>query len=168
MANTGKQMKRLLAKYEDKVAATGPPPWRKKKPPRPQSTVSRSKLPRTQAARHVPSDYHDPVHVLVSKPPKIKRHRDVEQAEYERLHAHAFYLTARESSPDEPLVAGDDLDEIVEEAYGVLRNHPKEKPLVVIEAENADEAMRGVGHVWWERGVFRGPPVDPRQKGFNW
>ena len=37
----------------------------------------------------------------------------------------------------------------------------------IIEARNAREAAAGVGHVWWDQGNFRGPPVDPRQRGFG-
>ena len=37
----------------------------------------------------------------------------------------------------------------------------------IIEARNAREAAAGVGHVWWDQGNFRGPPADPRQRGFG-
>ena len=97
-----------------------------------------------------------------------KLQREQAQAEQERLHAHAFYLTATATSPEEPLCVGDDLAEIVEEAYGVMRKHPEQKPLTIIEAENEEEAMKGMGHVWWKDGLMKGPPVDPRQKGFGW
>jgi hypothetical protein len=37
----------------------------------------------------------------------------------------------------------------------------------IIEARNPKEAAAGRGHVWWQDGIFRGPPVDPRQRGFR-
>lgn len=39
-------------------------------------------------------------------------------------------------------------------------------PVQVIEAESRDAAEMGEGYVWWEDGLFRGPPVDPRQMKF--
>jgi hypothetical protein len=33
----------------------------------------------------------------------------------------------------------------------------------IIYAKNPKEAAEGRGHIWWQNGIFFGPPVDPRQ-----
>lgn len=37
----------------------------------------------------------------------------------------------------------------------------------IIYASNPRDAVEGKGHVWWQDGIFIGPPVDPRQRHFN-
>ena len=52
--------------------------------------------------------------------------------------------------------------------YEVFKKHPKERPLMIVEAGSGEAAMRGEGHVWWIDGMFKGAPVDPRKTGFGW
>jgi hypothetical protein len=40
-------------------------------------------------------------------------------------------------------------------------------PLRVVQASSLAAALSGRGHVWWENGVDRGPPVHPKQTGFQ-
>ena len=54
-----------------------------------------------------------------------------------------------------------------EERKGLFREK-KLLPVKIIESPNREAAARGQGHVWWVDGVFRGPPVDPRQEGWGW
>ena len=54
-----------------------------------------------------------------------------------------------------------------EERKGLIRER-KLTPVRIIESISRAAAARGQGHVWWEDGVFRGPPVDPRQAGWGW
>jgi len=82
----------------------------------------------------------------------------------------ALYLVAPQTSPKEPL-ANYDLDNhenALADAYDTFRKYPKERPLLLIEATGNEAAMSGDGHVWWIDGMFKGPPVDPRQTGFGW
>jgi hypothetical protein len=39
-------------------------------------------------------------------------------------------------------------------------------PVQVIESQSEEDAIQGIGHVWWSNGVQKGPPVDPRQSSF--
>ena len=54
-----------------------------------------------------------------------------------------------------------------EERKGLIRER-KLSPVRIIESPNRAAAAKGQGHVWWVDGVFRGPPVDPRQEGWGW
>jgi hypothetical protein len=54
-------------------------------------------------------------------------------------------------------------DDALETARSLPSTHVK-----IIEARNPVEAAAGNGHVWCQDGLFRGPPVDPRQSGFRW
>ena len=54
-----------------------------------------------------------------------------------------------------------------EERKGLIRER-KLRPVEIIESPNRKSAASGDGHVWWTEGVFRGPPVDPRQEGWGW
>ena len=54
-----------------------------------------------------------------------------------------------------------------EERKGLIREH-RLTPVRIIESPNREAAAREKGHVWWSDGVFRGPPVDPRQAGWGW
>jgi hypothetical protein len=58
-------------------------------------------------------------------------------------------------------------DDVEEEAIIQMRRGDG-KRVKIIEARNAREAAAGRGHVWWDQGNLRSPPVDPRQKGFGW
>lgn len=40
-------------------------------------------------------------------------------------------------------------------------------PVRIIESKNNSLALQGKGHVWWIDGVRQGPPIDPRQAGFQ-
>jgi hypothetical protein len=40
-------------------------------------------------------------------------------------------------------------------------------PVKIIESANRRKAEYDFGHVWWVDGRRKGPPVDPRQTGFN-
>jgi hypothetical protein len=53
-------------------------------------------------------------------------------------------------------------DDALKAARSSPNNHVK-----IIEARNPLEAAAGRGHVWWQDGIFRGSPVDPRQRGFG-
>ena len=69
MVDTRAQMKKLLAKYEGKAAKVGPPPgWKKTTPPAEVTSKTRSHY-------NPNDDYYDPVHVLVSRPPKTRHYR---------------------------------------------------------------------------------------------
>ena len=59
------------------------------------------------------------------------------------------------------------LRDIQEEERKGLFQERKLTPVRIIESPNRAAAARGQGHVWWEDGVFRGPPVDPRQVGWG-
>jgi hypothetical protein len=54
-----------------------------------------------------------------------------------------------------------------EERKGLIREQ-KLSPVRIIESLSRAAAAREEGHVWWEDGVFRGPPIDPRQGGWGW
>jgi hypothetical protein len=41
-------------------------------------------------------------------------------------------------------------------------------PVRIIECSSLHDASRGRGHVWWQDGVLRGPPVAPGQAGWGW
>lgn len=57
-------------------------------------------------------------------------------------------------------------DADVEEEANVAMRRGEDR-IKIIEARNARDAANGKGHVWWEQGNFRGPPIDPRQRGFG-
>ena len=40
-------------------------------------------------------------------------------------------------------------------------------PVRIIESKNNSSALQGKGHVWWIDGIRKGPPIDPRQAGFQ-
>jgi hypothetical protein len=63
----------------------------------------------------------------------------------------------------------DDLyfDDVEDDALKTANSSPHEH-VKIIEARNPLEAAAGRGHVWWQDGLFRGSPVDPRQQGFKW
>ena len=64
----------------------------------------------------------------------------------------------------------DDVEDWALEAWKAEQEKPADKwqPVTIIEARNLREAKAGKGHVWWEDGVFKGPPMDPRQAGWGW
>ena len=62
-------------------------------------------------------------------------------------------------------------NDVVDEAWQTSSELGKQNdstPVVIIEARNPREAAQGIGHVWWVEGMLKGPPIDPRQTGFNW
>lgn len=85
-----------------------------------------------------------------------------------------FYVVPGETEdPDGETVGAEgpyhDLEQAIEEAVAT-QSHLKPTDLqsvLVIESKNPREAAAGRGHVWWKDDTFRGPPIDPRQRGFN-
>ena len=70
-------------------------------------------------------------------------------------------------SPDDPEdFSLDDVEDAAVEKMKSLKEYVH-SPVKIIEASNARDAANGKGHVWWEQGNFRGPPTDPRQRGFG-
>jgi hypothetical protein len=80
---------------------------------------------------------------------------------------------------DEDSRAGDLDDDVEDDALALMRSLQEEErkglfrerklsPVEIIESPNRKAAARRQGHVWWSDGVFRGPPVDPRQSGWGW
>ena len=61
-----------------------------------------------------------------------------------------------------------DVDTDVEEIANTTMRRGEEKRVKIIEADNAREAAAGRGLLWWEQGLFKGRPADPRQRGFGW
>ena len=74
-----------------------------------------------------------------------------------------FHLTSEYITTSTPSETTDVEDDALETARSLPNTHVK-----IIEARNPVEAAAGNGHVWWQDGLFRGPPVDPRQSGFRW
>jgi hypothetical protein len=60
----------------------------------------------------------------------------------------------------------DENSDVEAQALSTAQHLPNEH-VKIIEARNPVEAAAGRGHVWWQDGLFRGPPVDPRQRGFG-
>ena len=73
-----------------------------------------------------------------------------------------FPLTSEYITTSTPSETTDVEDDALETARSLPSTHVK-----IIEARNPVEAAAGNGHVWWQDGLFRGPPVDPRQRGFR-
>lgn len=74
-----------------------------------------------------------------------------------------FYIVM---SPDDTEVSGpyESLDAAEDNAY---HTRDGQLPYRIVEARTGRLAAKGQGHVWWQEGVHRGPPVDPRQQRFN-
>jgi hypothetical protein len=82
----------------------------------------------------------------------------------------AFEKAGNVLSPDERWQAELEdysVDDVEDAARATLKVH-QNTPVMIVEAKNAREAAAGRGHVWWVNGSYKGPPVDPRQKGFGW
>ena len=64
----------------------------------------------------------------------------------------------------------DDLEDsgidVEDDAVSVMNRFPSEI-VSIIWSTNPREAVAGHGHVWWKDGIFFGPPVDARQRRFN-
>lgn len=71
---------------------------------------------------------------------------------------------------DDERFGDDDVEDWAVEMLAAEMKKPDSdrQAIVIIEARNAMDAARGKGHVWWQDGVFRGPPVDTRQAGWGW
>lgn len=69
-----------------------------------------------------------------------------------------FYLVLEEGEVSGPFGS---LDDAEEEAYRL-----PQLPHRIVESRTAHLAGKGEGHVWWEDGTHRGPPIDPRQQRF--
>jgi hypothetical protein len=86
----------------------------------------------------------------------------------------AFEKAGNVLSPDERWQAEledyniDDVEDAARSTLTSLRKNNDDAVVTIIEAKNAREAAAGRGHVWWVNGSYKGPPVDPRQKGFGW
>jgi len=64
----------------------------------------------------------------------------------------------------------EDVEDWAREQLAGERKKPasERQAISIVESRNAREAAEGKGHVWWQDGTFRGPPVDPRQAGWGW
>jgi hypothetical protein len=71
---------------------------------------------------------------------------------------------------DDDRFEDEDVEDWAVEYLAAERKKPvaEHQPTMIVEARNAMDAAGGKGHVWWQDGVFRGPPVDPRQAGWGW
>ena len=71
-------------------------------------------------------------------------------------------------SPDDPEdFSLDDVEDAAVEKMKSLKEYVH-SPVRIVEADNAREAAAGHGLLWWEQGLFKGRPADPRQRGFGW
>lgn len=71
-------------------------------------------------------------------------------------------------SPDDPEdFSLDDVEDAAVEKMKSLKEYVH-SPVKIVEADNAREAAAGRGLLWWEQGLFKGRPADPRQRGFGW
>jgi hypothetical protein len=68
-----------------------------------------------------------------------------------------------DSNPDLEVWADHYGEDVEDEAQGVMKSAPPDAKISIVLAKNPREAIEGPGQVWWQDGVFLGPPVDPRQ-----
>lgn len=77
---------------------------------------------------------------------------------------------------DEYPFAGDDVEDFaIAHAKSLLEERRKGSPqtssllpVKIIESRNRQSAAEGKGHIWWDDGVFKGPPVNPSQMKLGW
>lgn len=55
----------------------------------------------------------------------------------------------------------------VEDDAGKIMATTPNGHVTIVYAKNPREAVAGGAHVWWQDGIFFGPPVDPRQHRWN-
>ena len=76
----------------------------------------------------------------------------------------------REDSYRRDAIGDHDVEEYAIDHLIAVRKEGERRlmPVRIIESSSLGAASRGRGHIWWQDGVMRGPPVSPGQAGWGW